>query len=114
MKDGGEEVEGALNPAKEWVPERVEAKTDVVRCKCFYFSLLAHTLSLSPFNDIFTIFDSIEDGKQIPLNLLFMQLQRTTLTSSPRKPISPISTNKTTYLNIRERMVTTTSHKAWR
>ena len=33
MKDGGEEVEGALNPAKEWVPERVEAKTDVVRCK---------------------------------------------------------------------------------
>jgi len=34
-KDGGEEVEGALNPAKEWVPEKVEAKTDVVRCESF-------------------------------------------------------------------------------
>lgn len=74
MKDGGEEVEGALNPAKEWVPERVEAKTDVVRCKSFYFSLLAHTLSLSPFNGNFTIFDSIEDGKQISLNHSFTRL----------------------------------------
>jgi nucleolar protein 16 len=36
MKDGEGEVEGALNPAKEWVPEKVEAKTDVVRCESFY------------------------------------------------------------------------------
>jgi len=36
VKDSGEEVEGALNPVKEWVPERVEAKTDVVRCESFY------------------------------------------------------------------------------
>jgi nucleolar protein 16 len=39
MRDG-QEVEGALNPAKEWVPERVEAKTDVVRCESFYPSIL--------------------------------------------------------------------------
>jgi nucleolar protein 16 len=37
-KDGEGEVEGALNPAKEWVPEKVEAKTDVVRCKSFSLS----------------------------------------------------------------------------
>ena len=54
MKDGGEEVEGALNPAKEWVPERVEAKTDVVRCKSFYSSFSVHTLSLSPFDGFLT------------------------------------------------------------
>jgi nucleolar protein 16 len=42
-KDGGEEVEGALNPAKEWVPEKVEAKTDVVRCKSFFPSSSAQT-----------------------------------------------------------------------
>lgn len=41
-KDGGEEVEGALNPAKEWVPEKVEAKTDVVRCVSFHSSIAAH------------------------------------------------------------------------
>ena len=74
MKDGGEEVEGALNPAKEWVPERVEAKTDVVRCKSFHVSFSVHTSSLSPFNGIFTVFDSIEDGKQISLNHAFTQL----------------------------------------
>jgi nucleolar protein 16 len=34
-KDGEGEVEGALNPVKEWVPEKVEAKTDVVRCESF-------------------------------------------------------------------------------
>jgi hypothetical protein len=44
MKDGdGGEVEGALNPSKEWVPEKVEAKTDVVRCKSFYSFFSAHT-----------------------------------------------------------------------
>ena len=33
QEDGGR---GALNPEKEWEPEAVEAKTDVVRCKSFY------------------------------------------------------------------------------
>jgi hypothetical protein len=40
-------------------------------------------------------------------------LTRTWLTYSTRKPISPIPTYKTTYLNIRERMVETISIKTW-
>ena len=52
VKDGGEEVEGALNPVKEWVPERVEAKTDVVRCESFYSSF---STPLSPINRILVI-----------------------------------------------------------
>jgi hypothetical protein len=44
-KNGGEEVEGALNPAKEWVPEKVEAKTDVVRCESFFSFFSANAIS---------------------------------------------------------------------
>jgi hypothetical protein len=52
-KDGGEEVEGALNPAKEWVPEKVEAKTDVVRCESFLIFLPGSSLiHLFPINRI--------------------------------------------------------------
>jgi hypothetical protein len=53
-EDKEEEEEGgrgeALNPEKEYVPERVEAKTDVVRCKCFFLLYRLHVPSL-PFND---------------------------------------------------------------
>ena len=54
-KDGEGEVEGALNPAKEWVPEKVEAKTDVVRCESFYSFLLGSYLI--PFFPIKRILD---------------------------------------------------------
>ena len=37
-KEVVEEGREALNPEKEWVPERVEAKTDVVRCEFLFFS----------------------------------------------------------------------------
>jgi hypothetical protein len=39
MGEGEAEQEGreALNPEEDYVPEPVQAKTDVVRCKCLFF-----------------------------------------------------------------------------
>jgi len=50
-KEVVEEGREALNPEKEWVPERVEAKTDVVRCEScsyFYFLVLIFCESSTP------------------------------------------------------------------
>jgi hypothetical protein len=46
-KDGEGEIEGALNPAKEWVPEKVVAKTDVVRCESFSLYAFNSSIPLS-------------------------------------------------------------------
>lgn len=120
-QEGG--VKGALNPEKEYEPEAVEAKTDVVRCESPSLSLPASQISSSINHHHYpkttrtppsTPCLLMRPPHQISQSHIIKSKElRLTNTLSPRKHVGNLSTRETSLFNIRARMVIPARQKAW-